>query len=69
MKFRKYKTDAILNTAELQKHVKKVNKNNNKVDNLDINQNYYTSENKTNSLTINIELMKAQSPEICSLHY
>ena len=58
MKFRKYKTDAILNTAELQKHVKKVNKNNNKVDNLDINQNYYTSENKTNSLTINIELMK-----------
>ena len=51
--FQKFKTDATLDTSNIQNKIKNLNKPINKEGNLTINQDYYTSENNTNSLTIN----------------
>ena len=61
LKFRTFKTDAILDTSHLKNQIKNSNKNNNKENNSNINQNcYYTLENNTNLLKINRDLVKGK---------
>ena len=55
LKLRKHKTDATLDTSSLQNPIKILNKYDN--NNLNIEQNYYTLENNTHSLTINREVV------------
>ena len=53
----KFKTDAALDTSNVQNKINNLNKPINKEGNLTINQDYYTSESNTNSLTINRDIM------------
>ena len=71
LKFRKFKTDAILDTTHLQSKIKNSNKYDNKENNSNnsnINQNYfYTLESNTNSLRINKELLKKKEKLKCTI--